>query len=114
MHGRDHVDLSNSLASFRRKLPGVRRILRKLVDDHVKPVFEPFKHRRDHVKLKRDHVELRLKLHCSNVIASLTHGARRFLIVLQMNVVDACFAGLDTTHYLLEVRVFDLQSIKDQ
>ena len=43
------------------------------------------------------------------------HGAaREFLITLQANVVDAHFAGLNTTHYLLEVLVFDLQSITDQ
>jgi hypothetical protein len=36
-----------------------------------------------------------------------------FLIILQVDVVDAHFAGLNTIHYLLKVRVFDLQSITD-
>jgi hypothetical protein len=39
------------------------------------------------------------------------HGG--FLITLQMDVVDAHFAGFNTTHYLLKVWVFDLQSITD-
>jgi len=31
-----------------------------------------------------------------------------FLITIQADVVDAHFAGLNTIHYLLKVRVFDL------
>jgi len=41
----DHVRLFEKLASFRFKLPGIRRILPSLVDDHVK-------HGSDHVKLR--------------------------------------------------------------
>ena len=36
-----------------------------------------------------------------------------FLITVKVDVVDAHFAGLNTIHYLLKVRVFDLQSITD-
>jgi hypothetical protein len=36
LHNRDHVKLFDSLASFRRKLPCIRRILLNLDDDHVK------------------------------------------------------------------------------
>jgi len=36
VHNRDHVKLFELLPSFRRKLPGIRRILLNLVDDHVK------------------------------------------------------------------------------
>ncbi len=43
------------------------------------------------------------------------HGtARRILITLQVDVVDARFAGLDTIHYLPKLFVFDLQCIADQ
>ena len=35
------------------------------------------------------------------------------LITIEVDVVDAHFAGLNTTHYLLKVLVFDLQSITD-
>ena len=43
------------------------------------------------------------------------HGAaRKFLITIKVDVVDAHFAGLNTIHYLLKVWVFDLQSIADQ
>ena len=42
------------------------------------------------------------------------HGAaRRILIAIQVDVVDAHFAGLNTTHYLPKVLVFDLQCITD-
>ena len=37
-----------------------------------------------------------------------------FLVTIKVDVVDAHFAGLNTIHYLLKVRVFDLQSITDQ
>ena len=57
----DHVRLVRLLLSFRLELPGIRRILIKLIDDQVKHVFE-------HVKLKRDHVKLHLKLSCSGAI----------------------------------------------
>ena len=40
----DHIRLFEKLASFRFKLPCIRRILPSLVDDHVK-------HASDHVKL---------------------------------------------------------------
>jgi len=36
LHNRDHVMLFDSLISFRRKLPCIRRILLNLDDDHVK------------------------------------------------------------------------------
>ena len=36
------------------------------------------------------------------------------LITIKDDVVDAHFASLNTIHYLLEVPVFDLQSITDQ
>jgi len=43
------------------------------------------------------------------------HGvARRLLITLQVDMVDAHFAGLDTIHYLPKVFVFDLQCVADQ
>ena len=42
------------------------------------------------------------------------HGAaRRTLITIKADVVDAPFASLNTIHYLLKVLVFDLQSITD-
>jgi hypothetical protein len=43
------------------------------------------------------------------------HGAaRRNLITLRVDVVDAHFAGLNPIHYLIKVLVFDFQSIPDQ
>jgi len=39
---------------------------------------------------------------------------RGFLITLQVDVVDAHFAGLNTIHYLPKLLVFDLQCIADQ
>ena len=39
--------------------------------------------------------------------------ARRFLIAIKADVVDAHLAGFNTIHYLLKVLVFDLQSITD-
>ena len=36
VHGCDHVKLFDWLASFRRRLPSIRRILLNLDDDHVK------------------------------------------------------------------------------
>jgi len=42
------------------------------------------------------------------------HGAaRRILIALQADVVDAHFAGLNAIHYLPKTFVFDLQCIAD-
>jgi hypothetical protein len=38
---------------------------------------------------------------------------RGLLIILQVDVVDAHFAGLNTIHYLLKVFVFERQSITD-
>lgn len=52
----DHVMLVEKLASFRFKLPSIRRILPSLVDDHVKH--------------ESDHVRLYLKLPCSDAITS--------------------------------------------
>jgi hypothetical protein len=52
----DHVKLLEQLASFRFKLPSIRRILLNLVDDHVK--HEP------------DHVKPSLKLPCSDASTS--------------------------------------------
>ncbi len=43
-----------------------------------------------------------------------TERRGEFLITIKMDVVDAHFAGLNTIHDLLKVRVFDLQSITDQ
>jgi hypothetical protein len=43
-----------------------------------------------------------------------TERRGEFLIILQVNVVDAHFASLNTIHYLLKVWVFDLQSITYQ
>jgi hypothetical protein len=42
-----------------------------------------------------------------------TERRAEFLITLQLDVVDAQFAGLNTIHYLLKVLVVDLQSITD-
>ena len=50
LQNRDHVELIDWLASFRRLLPSIRRILLSLVDDHVK-------HGSEHVKLRLDHVK---------------------------------------------------------
>ena len=43
-----------------------------------------------------------------------TERRGEFLITVKADVVDARFAGLNSIHYLLEVLVFDLQSITDQ
>jgi hypothetical protein len=45
--------------------------------------------------------------------AAETRSGARILITIKVYVVDAHFAGLNTTHYLLKVLVFDLQSITD-
>ena len=50
----------------------------------------------------------------STVMPAETRSARRILITIKVDVVDAHFAGLDTIHYLLKVLVFDLQSIANQ
>jgi hypothetical protein len=50
----------------------------------------------------------------SAVMRRDTERRGEFLITIKVDVVDAHFAGLDTIHYLLKVRVFDLQSITDQ
>ena len=42
-----------------------------------------------------------------------TERRGEFLITVQVDVVDAHFAGLNTTHYLLKAFVFDLQCIAD-
>jgi hypothetical protein len=42
-----------------------------------------------------------------------TERRGEFLITLQVDVIDAHFAGLNTIHYLLKVWIFDLQSITD-
>jgi hypothetical protein len=42
-----------------------------------------------------------------------TERRGEFLVTLQVDVVDARFAGLNTIHYLLKVRIFDLQSVTD-
>ena len=36
------------------------------------------------------------------------------LVTLQVDVVDAHFAGFNTIHYLLETWIFDLQAVTDQ
>ena len=56
LHSRDHVMQRALRNRFGFKLPGIRRILPNLVDDHVKHGFE--------------HVKLLLKLPCSNAITS--------------------------------------------
>jgi len=61
LHNRDHVKALELLISFRFKLPGIRGILPNLIDDQVKHVFT-------HVKLRHDHVKLRLELPCSDAI----------------------------------------------
>jgi hypothetical protein len=61
LHNRDHVKALELLISFRFRLPGIRRILLNLVDDHVKHVFE-------HVKLRGDHVKLCVGLPCLRAI----------------------------------------------
>jgi hypothetical protein len=43
-----------------------------------------------------------------------TERRGEFLFTLQVNVIDAHFAGLNSLNYLLKVWVFDLQSITDQ
>lgn len=63
LHNRDHVMLVRLLVSFRLELPGIRRILLNLIDDHVKHGFE-------HVKLRRDRVKLCLELPCLRAITS--------------------------------------------
>ena len=50
---------------------------------------------------------------CLGGYAAETRSHGGFLITLQVDVVDAHFAGLDTIHYLLKVFVFDLQSVTD-
>jgi len=45
--------------------------------------------------------------------AETRSGAENFLITLQVDVVDAHFAGLDTIHYLTKGLVLDLQCITD-
>ena len=74
---RDHVKPFKSLLSFRFRLSSTRRILPNLVDDQIKHVYERFKFRRDHVKLRPKlpctdgiHVRLPLKLPCTDAITS--------------------------------------------
>jgi hypothetical protein len=47
------------------------------------------------------------------IAAETRSRAENSLITVQMDVVDAHFAGLNTTHYLLKAFVFDLQCITD-
>ena len=61
VHNHDHVKPLELLISFCFKLPGIRRILLNLINDHVK-------HESEHVKLRRDHVKLRRKLPCLRAI----------------------------------------------
>ena len=42
------------------------------------------------------------------------HVARRILITIKADVVDAHFTRLNTIHDLLKVWIFDLQSVMDQ
>ena len=77
LHNRDHVRLVRLLLSFRLDLPGIRRILLSLIDDHVKRVFEHIKLSGDHVKLCSEHPCLRAmmssfepRLPCSEAIRS--------------------------------------------
>jgi len=45
--------------------------------------------------------------------AAETRSGAEFLITIKADVVDAHFARFNPTHYLLKVRVFDLQSVTD-
>ena len=51
---------------------------------------------------------------CLGGYAAETRSGAEILITLQVDVVDACFAGLDAIHDLIEGRVFDVQCITDQ
>ena len=46
--------------------------------------------------------------------AAETQSGAEFLITVKVDVVDGHFAGFDTIHNLLKVRILDLQSIADQ
>lgn len=48
-----------------------------------------------------------------SAVAAETRSGAEDLITLQADVVDARFAGLDATHYLVKTFVFDLQCIAD-
>jgi len=50
----------------------------------------------------------------SRRLCAETRSRGEFLITIQVDVVDAHFASLNTIHYLLKVLVFDLQSITNQ
>jgi hypothetical protein len=53
--------------------------------------------------------------HRVSAVVPPRHGAAwRSLITLQVDVVDARFAGFNAIHYLPKLLVFDLQCIADQ
>jgi hypothetical protein len=54
------------------------------------------------------------RLQCLGVVRRRDTDRAEISITVQVDVVDAHFAGLNTIHYLLKVFVFDLQSITDQ
>lgn len=45
--------------------------------------------------------------------AAETRSGAEDLITVKVNVVDGRFAGLNTIHYLLKIRIFNLQSVTD-
>jgi len=49
----------------------------------------------------------------SAIVPPRLGAARRFLITIKVDVVDAHFTGLNTIHYLRKIWVFDLQSVTD-
>ena len=62
--------------------------------------------------VKKVFEETPITLRC-RVSKKIWSGAE-ILITIQVDVVDAHFAALNTIHYLLKVWVFDLQSVADQ
>ena len=57
-------------------------------------------------------MQMKCDRRCGNRVSAVApqrHERREeFLITIKVNVVDAHFAGLNTLHYLLNIRVFDL------
>ena len=64
-------------------------------------------------------MQMKCDRRCGNRVSAVmyrrdTERRGEFLITIEVNVVDAHFAGFNTIHYLPKVWVFDLQSITDQ
>jgi len=56
----------------------------------------------------------RTRAPCPGGHAAETRGGAEFLVALQVDVIDARFAGFYTIHYLRKGRICDLQTITDQ